>query len=97
MIGVHIRIHDEVYDWKVVPPSPGCFSLVPSLTSGEVDSERKATAFGEKTKLADFRAQMISIQEKLGRSSTQYPTSQHGSPRFFIASNDMATKRAFGE
>jgi hypothetical protein len=50
-----------------------------------------------RTKPEDFREQMISIEERLGRGLAQYPNSRHGSPRFFIASNDLATKRVFGE
>ena len=51
MIGVHVRIHDKLYDWEVVPPAP--------------DGGDKATAFGEATKLEDFLTQMVSIEQRL--------------------------------
>jgi hypothetical protein len=80
MIGVHVRIHDQLYDWEVVPPAPG-------------DEKKTATAFGEATKLEDFRTQMVSIEERLkARESTL--TNIKPSHRFFILSNNLDTKQA---
>jgi hypothetical protein len=80
MIGVHVRIHDAIYDWEVVPPGPG---------------ETKASAFGEATTLDHFRLQMDSIQRVFSSSHTHSesppPPPSH---RFFIASNDPEAKSA---
>ena len=48
VVGVHIRIHDPMFDWAVVPP---------------VGVGSSAAEFGHTATISDFHAQMTSIAE----------------------------------
>lgn len=49
-IGVHIRVHDVLYDWSVVPPGPNSL---------------KASEFGEHVTVQDFISQMTRMSSAL--------------------------------
>ena len=77
MIGVHIRLHNQLYDWEVVPPSP----MNPS----------KSTAFGEGATIDDFIEHMKNIQNHLYFEDSS--GNRRNTVRFFVASNEERAKQ----
>lgn len=88
MVGVHFRLHDEVQDWAVVPPLTGAISP-------------RATKFGEGATVSHFEGVMRLVQNKLSYSISDDTADNAGQGqskkrtvvRFFIASNDDASKK----
>ena len=56
-IGVHIRAHDQIYDWEVVPPAPG---------------QKKAQAFGQGATVAHFEAAMSKMADYFGPDRVRF-------------------------
>jgi hypothetical protein len=79
MISVHIREHDPLFDWEVVPP----------LGNTADGQPRSASKFGEGLTLNDFVDVMRKIEAKLSYKSNGQITHFH---KFYIASNSVTVK-----
>jgi hypothetical protein len=83
VVGVHIRAHDEAYDWAVVPPSISSTDLHPLASDPATETgtaQKSALQFDESTPLEVVIASMTSIITK------------HPSVLFFVASNSHRIK-----
>jgi len=78
MVGVHVRMHDELQDWAVVPPLMG-------------DDEAKG--FGQGSSLAHFADTMAAIRDKFSYTDQREGVTRHA-VRFFVASNQESCKTA---
>jgi hypothetical protein len=79
LIGIHIRMHDSIQDWKVVPPLNG----------------NKALEFGDGASLEDFDNIMTNINNKLSHYNTSTNLLEEPRHKFYLASNDHNIKSYF--
>jgi hypothetical protein len=95
VVGVHIRLHDPVYDWAVAPPTQAIYSEG-SFYSEAVKSDLTADKFGDGAGVDDFIRVLRGIEENfmVGECDTSGKCSTRPVVRIFIASNSMDAKHS---
>ncbi len=78
MIGIHIRVHNDLFDWSVVPPSG-------PNTQDSSQNQSSAMKFGEGASIEEFKIILDQIDTKF----TSKDIKHH---RYFIASNNQNIK-----
>lgn len=81
MIGIHIRDHDPLHDWEIIPP--------PQSSNTQDGNIPRALKFGDGATLTDF----LTVMHQINSHFTSHTTNgviNH--VRFFVASNNIAVK-----
>lgn len=95
MIGVHVRMHDPQFDWRVVPPFARKTDEQESSSNKQQNQPIKtAMSFDEGATVDDFKRVMDGVENKFSLRNKNGEVTRRFH-RFYLASNSEAVKQHF--